>query len=141
MGGSNTNKMLATLLLISTFMVSGCGETQEVQRYGSVIGIKKESIAEYKRLHADTWPGVLRMIEQGNIRNYSIYLGEVEPGKYYLFSYFEYVGDDFEADMAKMAADETTKKWWKHTDPLQIPVTTRKKGEWWHNMEEIFHTD
>jgi len=32
------------------------------------------------------------MIKGCNIRNYSIYLGELERNRYYLFSYFEYIG-------------------------------------------------
>ena len=116
------------------------GGNRKVERYGMVIGIEKENISEYKRLHADAWPGVLEMIRQCNIRNYSIYLAQVEKDSYYLFSYFEYTGDNFDADMAKMAKDKTTKRWWKHTDPLQNPVPTRKEGEWWAKLEEVFHS-
>ena len=76
-----------------------------MKRYGSVIKVKPEKLDEYKRLHADVWPEVLKMIRECNISNYSIYLGDLEKDKYYLFSCFEYVGEDFEADMAKMAAD------------------------------------
>lgn len=115
--------------------------TTKIQRYGRVIGIEKKDIPEYKRLHTDVWPGVLKMIKECNIRNYSIYLAELEKDKFYLFSYFEYVGDDFDADMAKMAEDETTKRWWKHTDPMQKPIPTCKKGQWWTEIEEVFHTD
>ena len=118
----------------------GCAQ-QKVQRYGSVIGLRPEKIEEYKELHADVWPDVLRMIKQCNIRNYSIYLGELEKGKYYLFGYFEYTGDDFEADMAKMAADPTTQRWWEFCEPCQMPIPTRKEDEWWANMEEVFHYD
>ena len=114
---------------------------KKVQRYGMVIGVRPEKIDEYKRLHANTWPGVLKKIRECNIKNYSIYLKEVAKGKYYLFSYFEYTGDNFKADMASMAADSTTKKWWKETDPCQIPIPMRKEDEWWSTMEEVFHTD
>lgn len=117
------------------------GASGKLERYGMVVGIEKKNIPEYKRLHANAWPGVLKMIKQCNIRNYSIYLAEVEKDKYYLFSYFEYIGDDFDLDMDKMSKDETTKKWWKHTDPLQQPIPTRKEGEWWAKIEEVFHTD
>ena len=133
--------VVSTLILACLTADGFAKNTAKVQRYGSVIGIKAEAIPEYKRLHADCWPGVLKMIKECNIRNFSIYFGELEPGKYYLFSYFEYVGDDMDADMAKMKADPTTQKWWTHTDPLQTPIATRKKGEWWHAMEEVFHTD
>ena len=129
----------ASLLFLS-FMFTGCAQ-QSVKRYGYVIGLKPEKLDEYKQLHADVWPGVLKMITECNIRNYSIYLGELEEGKYYLFSYFEYIGDDFEADMAKMAADPTTQKWWTFCEPCQVPIPTRKEGEWWAGMEEVFHYD
>jgi L-rhamnose mutarotase len=72
-----------------------------------VIGVRPEKLEEYKKLHAAVWPEVLAMIRDCNIRNYSIYYRDG-----LLFSYFEYIGEDYEADMAKMAADPTTQKWW-----------------------------
>ena len=39
-----------------------------MKRYGSVIGLKPEAVAEYKRLHAAVWPEVLRQIEQSAVR-------------------------------------------------------------------------
>ncbi len=110
-----------------------------MQRHGMVIGIEKKDIAEYKRLHADVRPGVLKMIHKANLRNYSIYLGEVEKNKYYLFGYYEYVGSDYIADMARIAKDVTTQQWWKHTDALQKPLPTRKEGEWWAEWELVFY--
>jgi L-rhamnose mutarotase len=107
-----------------------------MQRYGNVIKLKAEKLDEYKKLHANVWPDVLKMIRECNIRNYSIYYKDG-----FLFSYFEYHGDDFAADMKKMAADPQTHAWWKLTDPCQEPLETRKAGEWWAGMEEFFHTD
>ncbi len=112
-----------------------------MQRYGMVIGLDQEKMEEYKRLHAAVWPDVLDMIKECNIQNYSIYLQELEDNRYYLFSYFEYTGSDFKADMEKMAADPVTQDWWRHCEPCQIPVSTRQEGEWWANMEEVFHLD
>lgn len=112
-----------------------------MKRYGSVIGVKAEKIEEYKKLHAAVWPDVLKMIATCNIRNYSIYLRQMPDGKYYLFSYFEYVGTDFAADGAKMAADPTTQKWWDVCKPCQEPLSNRGPGEWWADMEEVFHCD
>jgi len=112
-----------------------------MKRYGSVIGLKAEKLEEYKRLHADVWPEVLKMTRECNISNYSIYLHRFDDGRYYLFSYFEYIGDDFEADMAKMAADATNQQWWKLTDPCQQPLQTSTESERWAAMEEVFHCD
>lgn len=110
-------------------------------RLGSVIGLRPEKVEEYKLLHANVWPGVLQTIRECNIRNYSIFLRKLDNGKYYLFSYFEYTGKDFRADMAKMAADPTTQKWWKLCKPCQLPMADRADGEWWADMEEVFHVD
>jgi len=117
------------------------GSPERVERYGMVIGVKPEKIDHYKKLHAAAWPGVLAKIKECHIRNYSIYLREVEKGQYLLFSYFEYTGDDFAADMAKMAADPETQRWWKETDPCQSPIPTRGEKEFWSRMEEVFHLD
>ena len=107
-----------------------------VKRVGQVIGVKAERLEEYKAYHADVWPDVLATIWACNIRNYSIFH---KDGR--LFSYFEYVGDDFEADMAQMAADPKTQEWWAIMMPMQEPVNTRAEGEWWADMPEVFHVD
>ena len=107
-----------------------------MKRYGMVLRVRPEKFEEYRRLHAAVWPGVLGMIAACNIRNYSIYHKDG-----FLFSYFEYAGSDFAADMAKMAADPTTQRWWALCEPCQDPLPTRAPGEWWANMEEVFHCD
>ena len=109
-----------------------------MKRYGMVVGVNEEKKAEYIRLHAAVWPDVLRMISECNIRNYSIFLKEPEN---LMFSYYEYHGEDYEADMARMAADPVTQDWWKICMPCQVPLATRKEGEWWAEMPEIFHHD
>jgi L-rhamnose mutarotase len=112
-----------------------------MKRYGSVIGLRPERLEEYKKLHAAVWPEVLRMIRQCHIRNYTIYLRTMDDGQPCLFSHFEYVGDDFAADMAKMAADPTTQEWWAVCKPCQRPLVSRAPNEWWASMEEVFHCD
>ncbi len=107
-----------------------------MMRYGMAIGVRPEKLQEYKRLHAAVWPEVLATIRKCNIRNYSIF---EKDGT--LFSYFEYVGQHFERDMEKMAADPITQEWWKLCKPCQVPLETRAAGEWWANMEEVFHCE
>ena len=112
-----------------------------MKRYGMVIEVREDKIDEYKKLHAAVWPGVLDMIKQCNIRNYSIYLRQLDDGRHYLFSYFEYTGGDFAADMATMAADPVTQRWWSVCKPCQQPLADRAGDEWWSDMEEVFHCD
>jgi L-rhamnose mutarotase len=129
------------VILLTAFSFQCSQKTKEPVRYGSVIGLKPEKVEYYKQLHANAWPGVLKMIRECNIKNYSIYLKKVDSVNYYLFSYFEYAGEDFKADMAKMAADTTSQRWWKETDPCQIPIPNHSKGEFWSTMEEVFHSN
>jgi L-rhamnose mutarotase len=107
-----------------------------MERHGQIIGVKPEKLAEYVRYHSRVWPEVARKITECNIRNYSIYHRDG-----LLFAYFEYVGIDMEADMARMAADPKTQEWWAVMKPMQSPLPTRKEGEWWAEADEVFHQD
>jgi L-rhamnose mutarotase len=91
-------------------------ETATMKRYGQIIGVRTDRVEEYKAFHAEVWPEVLQMIRDCNIRNYSIFYRDG-----LLFAYFEYVGDDFDADMTKMAADPKTQEWWDIISPYRNP--------------------
>jgi L-rhamnose mutarotase len=109
-----------------------------MQRIATVIGIEPDRIAEYKKLHAEVWPSVLARLAASNVRNYSIFLREPEN---LLFGYFEYHGTDHAADMAAIAADPETRRWWTLCGPCQIPLPSRAEGEHWASMECVFHVD
>ena len=109
-----------------------------MKRMGFVLGIKADQIAEYKRIHAAVWPEVLATIARCKIKNYTIFLKEPEN---ILFAYWEYHGTDFKADMEKIKKAPRMQEWWDITDPMQVPYETRKPGDWWAVMENVFHTD
>ena len=106
-----------------------------MKRYVSVLRVKPEAVEAYRAYHKKVWPEVLDVIRRCNLRNYSIFLKDD------LLGYYEYHGNDHAADMAKMAADATTQKWWSIMMPMQKPIDTRAEGEWGAGMEEVFHTD
>ena len=85
-----------------------------MKRMGMVIGIEPDRIDEYKQLHSAVWPTVLARLAASNIRNYSIYLREPEN---LLFGCWKLHGSDFEADMAAIAADPETRRWWTFAAP------------------------
>ena len=129
------------------FLLWGCSlqsekepdpEVQPVNviRKGWVIKVKPDKLEYYKTLHANPWPAVNSMLKECHIRNYSIYYRDG-----YLFSYLEYTGTNWEEDMARLAADSATQAWWKETDPCQEPVESALEGEWWADMEEVYHLD
>lgn len=109
-----------------------------MKRIGRVIGLNARDIPEYKRLHAAVWPEILILLRQAGMRNYSIFLKEPEN---LLFAYLEYDGTDVDKDNLLISASADMKRWWALTDPMQHALETRKPGEWWANMEEVFHTD
>ena len=113
---------ISGVLFLCIFILISCVQENDefvdpnnsnITRFGSIIGLKPEYEERYIILHKHTFPGVLNRIRKCNIQNYSIFLRDG-----LLFSHFEYVGSDFDADMANMA-DDTTKDWWKLTDPMQ----------------------
>src|SRR5664279_1337893 len=106
------------------------------KRFGQMIRLKPDRAKEYIHHHAAVWPGVLSMITKCNIRNYSIYFKDN-----YLFAYFEYEGTDYDADMAIMASDPETQRWWNLVKPLMDPIENREANEFWANMEEVFHLE
>jgi L-rhamnose mutarotase len=112
-------------------------EAMSVKRFGRVIGLRPEKEQYYRELHANVWPTIVERLKKSNVRNYSIYVTEME-GRKYLFSYFEYAGQDFDADMRAIEADPETRRWWKETDPCQIPLPTRGHGANWSDMEMMF---
>ena len=107
-----------------------------MRRVGQVIDLRPDRIDDYERLHAAVWPGVLAAIHRAKIRNYTIYRHETR-----LFASFEYVGDDFGSDMARMAADPVIKEWWMQTEAMQQPLADRGLGNWWTTIPEVFHAD
>lgn len=102
--------------------------------FGQLGKLKREKIDEYCELHAATWPGVLKTITECNLQNYFIFLHDN-----LVFSYFEYVGYDFEADMEKMAQDPVTQEWWMRTHPCFEQYAIDKKSVYYHDMQQIFY--
>ncbi|KFC60171.1 L-rhamnose mutarotase [Flavobacterium gilvum] len=140
-------KKINFIILIAFLTLISCNDVKKTEpikvgkRVGMVTGIKPDKIEYYKKLHAKVWPGVLNKLKDCNIHNYSIYIQKIGD-QYFLFSYFDYTGNDFDKDMKKMAADSITQRWWKETDPTQIPLPeAASKKQVWTNMEEVFHTN
>jgi L-rhamnose mutarotase len=111
-------------------------EAAEIKRVGMVIKLKPECIKEYKALHAASNPGVRDLLVKANMRNFSIFLHQLDDGNYYEFGYYEYHGDDFESDMAKLAKEDRNIEWLKVCDPMQVPLDGY---DGWAEMEQVYH--
>lgn len=109
-----------------------------MKRFGQTVRLRPEIEEEYKRIHVKIWPEIEHAIRESGIRNYSIYLKDG-----IMFAYFEYIGpdDEFDARMETLGNAPRMQEWWAITKAMQIPLETRAEGEWWANMEEVFHQD
>jgi len=113
--------------------------TKPPRRLAWVTGLRPEKAAYYEKLHANPMPGVNEMLKACNLQNISVHRFEID-GKLYLFFYGEYTGDNFDADMAKMGADPATQRWWKETDPCQMPLpAAAAAGKIWSDTKEVYY--
>jgi L-rhamnose mutarotase len=135
---------LAFVMLIG-MTGTGCTTSQkeqsiskDVKRVGMVIKIKPEFIEEYMAVHSDSNAGVRDLLIKANMRNFSIFLHQLDDGNWYEFGYYEYTGDDFEADMAKLAKHPRNIEWLKICDPMQVPLDGY---EGWAEMEQVYFND
>ncbi|AML51847.1 L-rhamnose mutarotase [Falsihalocynthiibacter arcticus] len=105
-----------------------------VQRFGQVIGLKSTCIQAYRDLHDGS--GVRDLLTAANIRNFNIFLTEMPDGKTYEFAFYEYVGDNYDEDMARLAVDPRNQEWLKICDPMQFPLPGEDS---WRQMENVFY--
>ena len=65
-------------------------------RHGFVVGVRPEKREEYQELHRAMRLRVEQAMSESNIRNYSIFIIDDV-----LFGTYEYVGEDYDADMTR----------------------------------------
>jgi L-rhamnose mutarotase len=107
-----------------------------MKRVASIVALRPEHQERYLELHREVWPGVQRMLREAHITNYSIFLRDG-----LLFSYYEYVGSDYPADLDRIAADPETRRWWELTEPCQQPLPSARPDEVWVDAVEVFRLD
>ena len=137
-----TRSAILILGALALLAATSCGDAGEESpkkdpvRVGMVIKIKPEYIEEYKKLHADDNPGVRDLLTQANMQNFSIFLHQLDDGNWYEFGYYEYTGDDIEADMEKLSKHPRNIEWLEICDPMQIPL---EGHEGWAEMEQVYY--
>lgn len=107
-----------------------------VRRVGQVIELRDEAADDYVELHRAVPRGVLDTLSRANVTNYTIFRHNG-----LLFGYFEYRGSDLESDMAMIADDPVTQRWWSVVMPMQRSMRTSPDSDWWVTMEEVFRHD
>jgi L-rhamnose mutarotase len=86
------------------------------ERVAFRLWVRPEKLEEYKRLHREVWPELLRDLHEAGARNYSIFADGAE-----LFGYLEC--DDREAFNRAMAESDANRRWQAFmADYLATPV-------------------
>jgi L-rhamnose mutarotase len=130
-----------TILIVAVLLLGvlyGKTSGTHMQRVGMVIGVKADQLNAYEALHAASNPGVRDLLTKYHMHNFSIYIRQLDDGKYYLFGYYEYTGTDYKGDMEKLAAEPRNQKWLSVTAPMQVPLTGEQA---WAMMKEVYHND
>ena len=105
----------------------------KMKRIGTIMKLKPGATEDYIKIHNEIWDDVVKAAHEANMCNYTIYrLND------YLFSYYEYIGDDFEADMAKKNALPISKRWQEATGELRECIDDGSKVIM---LDEIWHHD
>ncbi|KAI0818499.1 rhamnose mutarotase [Irpex lacteus] len=110
--------------------------------------LKPEYEEEYIQIHANVWPSVLSALARHNIADYSIHYHKPLQ---LLIAHFKYIGSDYEKDMAGIASDPETQRWWTVTDQMQESFQDGASGSgasgsggsvpWWTDVPEVFRFD
>ena len=100
-----------------------------------VVKLKPDCVDEYRRLHADSNPGVRDLLSKYHMENFSIFLHQIGED-WYEFGYYEYTGNDFEADMAALSKEPRNQAWLEVCDPMQMPL---EGARGWVEMERVYY--
>jgi L-rhamnose mutarotase len=97
--------------------------------------VKPDALKEYMDIHKNVWPSVLDALRRHHIIDYSIHYWPA-PDFHLLIANMKYTGDNYEEDMAGIAADPETQRWWKVTDGMQESFNAGATGSgreipWW----------
>lgn len=107
-----------------------------MKKIGQVCGITLENAEKYIEYHNNVPKEIRELIRECNIRNYRIFYRNG-----LLFSYYDYIGENYEEDMRKMAENADNQKWWDLVRPIMSPLADRKKDEFWADMDLIFEQE
>ena len=102
-----------------------------MKRFILYSDLKPEKVDEYVTLHKNAWPEIMEVISNSNFHNYSISIRGTQ-----LYTYYEYIGTNYEADKKKMDENPVMEKWRTFTKPCFL---RDEKGNAYKEMEEIFY--
>lgn len=119
------------------FMDNQNYQTKEglVKRVGMLVKLRPECLHEYLNLHADANPGVRDLLKKYHLNNFSIFLHQI-GNEWFEFGYYEYSGNDYESDLAALAAEPRNLAWLDVCNPMQHPLEGEQS---WAMMRQVYY--
>ncbi|MCS7304946.1 MAG: L-rhamnose mutarotase [Thermoguttaceae bacterium] len=112
----------------------------ESQRFCELIALNPDRVEEFQKLHQKIPQGVRDAIRQKNIRNYSVFICSTKD-QVYAIRYYEYVGEEYAADMAELERHPDYKTWRNAWEECQVTLMPLSSGNWWAPSKEICHLE
>jgi L-rhamnose mutarotase len=104
------------------------------ERIAFRLRVKPERLDEYKRLHREVWPELLRDLRAAGARNYSIFADGAE-----LFGYLEC--DDRAAFNRAMAGSDANRRWQEYMAGYLATPVEPDATEPLRLMDEVFRME
>lgn len=104
-----------------------------MKRIGTLMKLKPGALEAYQELHDSIWEPVVQAAHEAGMRNYTIF-----HLNGYLFSCYEYVGDDYEKDMFHKNSLPVSRRWQEATGTLREMIDGDSKQIM---LDEIWHYD
>lgn len=102
-----------------------------MKRIANITKLKPGMAEDYKALHDAIWEEIVAAGHQYGLRNFTMFRKDD-----YIFSYYEYVGDDFAADMAEKAKCKNQAEWQVECGKFKTDIDGQAViplEEFWHN--------
>ena len=95
--------------------------------------LKPEKVQDYIKLHENPWPELMEVLDKHHIHNYSIsMLGNK------VFTFYEYTGKDYKADMADLDESPVMHRWWVYSKPCFLH---HEEGKYYDDLTEVFYKE
>lgn len=104
-----------------------------MKRFLRMAKVRPDAITEYIERHANAPDTLLRALSATHIQNYSI---AEKDGT--LISFFEYTGENFEADMQILKNNPASKAW---NQELEHCFIHGEEEPCWEEFREVFHME
>lgn len=106
-----------------------------MKRYGLLYKVKRESLKDYEKAHAEIWPEMNKVITETGFRNYSIFA--TEDGM--MFAYLEH--ENLEEGLANLYRTEISKRWQEYMENFFEKQISNEKGPEYIYLKEVYHLD